>query len=76
MGSLRAFPAIGRSALNFGVHARRLGHPVTLISALGADEPGEQAAEMIASLDLDTRLLQKTSRFPTGPPRYRLSIPE
>lgn len=57
---------LGGAPLNFGVHARRLGHPVTLISALGADELGEQAAEMIASLDLDTRLLQTTSRFPTG----------
>lgn len=57
---------LGGAPLNFGVHARRLGHPVTLISALGADEPGEQAAEMITSLDLDTRLLQTTSRFPTG----------
>jgi len=57
---------LGGAPLNFGVHARRLGHPVTLISALGADEPGEQAAEMIAALDLDTRFLQKTSRFPTG----------
>jgi len=57
---------LGGAPLNFGVHARRLGHPVTLISALGADEPGEQAAEMIAALDLDTRFLQTTSRFPTG----------
>jgi fructokinase len=57
---------LGGAPLNFGVHARRLGHPVTLISALGADEPGKQAAEMIAALDLDTRFLQKTSRFPTG----------
>jgi len=57
---------LGGAPLNFGVHARRLGHPVTLISALGADEPGEQAAEMIGSLDLDTRFLQNTSRFPTG----------
>lgn len=57
---------LGGAPLNFGVNARRLGHPVTLISALGADEPGEQAAEMIASLDLDTRLLRRTSRFPTG----------
>ena len=57
---------LGGAPLNFGVHARRLGHPVTLISALGADEPGEQAAEIIASLDLDTRFLQETSRFPTG----------
>jgi fructokinase len=57
---------LGGAPLNFGVHARRLGHPVTLISALGADEPGKRAGEMIASLDLDTRFLQKTSRFPTG----------
>ena len=57
---------LGGAPLNFGVHARRLGHPVTLISALGADEPGDQAAKMIASLDLDTSLLQTTSRFPTG----------
>jgi fructokinase len=39
---------------------------VTLISALGADELGEQAEEMIVALDLDTRFLQTTSRFPTG----------
>jgi fructokinase len=57
---------LGGAPLNFGVHARRLGHPVTLISALGADELGEQAAKKIAALDLDTRFLQKTSRFPTG----------
>jgi fructokinase len=57
---------LGGAPLNFGANARRLGHPVTLISALGADEPGEQAAEVIASLDLDTRLLRRTSRFPTG----------
>lgn len=57
---------LGGAPLNFGVHARRLGHPVTLISALGADEPGEQAAGMIDALDLDTRFLQTTSLFPTG----------
>ena len=57
---------LGGAPLNFGVHARRLGHPVSLISALRADEPGERAAEMIAALDLDTRFLQTTSRFPTG----------
>ncbi len=57
---------LGGAPLNFGVHARRLGHPVTLISALGTDELGEQASEMIASLDLDTRLLQTTPLFPTG----------
>lgn len=57
---------LGGAPLNFGVHARRLGHPVTLISGVGADEPGDQAASMIDALDLDTRFLQTTSRFPTG----------
>lgn len=57
---------LGGAPLNFGVHARRMRHPVTLISAVGADELGRQAAEMIATLDLDTRFLQATSRFPTG----------
>jgi len=63
---------LGGAPLNFGVHARRLGHPVTLISALGADDLGEQAAEMIASLDLDTRFLQKTSHFPTGTAQVKI----
>jgi len=63
---------LGGAPLNFGVHARRLGHPVTLISALGADEPGEQAAGMIDALDLDTRFLQRTSRFPTGTAQVRI----
>ena len=63
---------LGGAPLNFGVHARRLGHPVTLISALGADELGEQAAEIIASLDLNNHFLQKTSRFPTGTAQVRI----
>jgi fructokinase len=62
---------LGGAPLNFGVHARRLGHGVTLISGLGADELGEQAAGMIGALDLDTRFLQMTSRFPTGTAQVR-----
>jgi fructokinase len=57
---------LGGAPLNFGAHARRLGHPVTLVSALGEDELGEPASRLIAALGLDTRLLQTTSRFPTG----------
>jgi len=57
---------LGGAPLNFGSHARRLGHPVSLISALGADELGEEATQVIAGLGLDTSLLQTTSRFPTG----------
>jgi fructokinase len=57
---------LGGAPLNFGVHARRLGHPVALISAVGADELGAQALRTIAALDVPTRFLHTTSRFPTG----------
>ncbi len=57
---------LGGAPLNFGVHARRLGHDVSLISAVGADELGDQALRTIGGLDLDTRFLQTTSQFPTG----------
>ncbi len=57
---------LGGAPLNFGAHARRMGHGVTLISGIGADELGANAAGLIAELDLDTRFLQTTARFPTG----------
>ena len=57
---------LGGAPLNFGVHARRLGYDVCLISAVGLDEPGRQAAETIAALQIDTAFLQATPAFPTG----------
>lgn len=63
---------LGGAPLNFAAHARSLGHPVSLISALGADAAGRDAAERIAELDLDTSLLQTTSRFATGTAEVRL----
>lgn len=57
---------LGGAPLNFGVHARRLGHPVYLVSAVGADERGRQAARDIAALDLDTTFLQTSASLPTG----------
>ena len=63
---------LGGAPLNFGAHARRLGHSVTLISTLGNDELGEQASEMIAKLDLDTRFLRTTPLFPTGTAQVHL----
>jgi fructokinase len=62
---------LGGAPLNFGAHAHRLGYPVILISALGADEPGDRAAKEIIALDLDTRLLQTTSRYATGTAHIR-----
>ncbi|HEX4997862.1 MAG TPA: carbohydrate kinase [Terriglobia bacterium] len=57
---------LGGAPLNFGVHARRLGHPVCLLSAVGSDDPGRKALEQIAALQLDTRFLQTSSALPTG----------
>lgn len=52
--------------MNFGAHARRLGHEVCLISAVGVDELGRQAAARIAALQIDTTFLHAIPAFPTG----------
>src|ERR1700722_500489 len=44
----------------------RLGGAPRLISAVGNDELGECFITKIASLDLDTALIQRTCRFRTG----------
>ena len=63
---------LGGAALNFAAHAQRLGHDVLLISTVGYDPLGTEAAEAIRKLGLDTRFLQTTRRFPTGTARVRL----
>jgi fructokinase len=57
---------LGGAPLNFAVHARRLGHPVYLVSAVGADELGRETLRRIASLDLDTAFVQTSESLPTG----------
>lgn len=63
---------LGGAPLNFAAHARSLGHPVSLISALGEDALGREAAEQIAALGLDMSLLQTSKRYPTGTASVRL----
>lgn len=57
---------LGGAALNFAVHLCRLGHAPLLVSAVGTDALGEKARQAIASLGLDTSLVQSTDRFQTG----------
>ena len=57
---------LGGAPLNFAVHARKLSHPVSLVSALGNDDLGRQAAEQIASLDIDVTFLRVGVPCPTG----------
>jgi fructokinase len=63
---------LGGAPLNFAAHARRLGHHTVLISAVGTDPLGEEAAQKIAVLGLDTVFLQQTGRFATGAARVQL----
>jgi len=64
---------LGGAPLNFGVHARRLGHPVYLVSAVGADELGTRAASDIAALGMDTAFVQTIHAHPTGTATIALS---
>jgi len=66
------FRRLGGAPLNFAAHAGRLGYRPSLISAVGTDALGEEAASSIAALDVDTTFLQTTSRFPTGRARVEL----
>ena len=57
---------LGGAPLNFAAHAVRLGHDAILISGLGNDELGGQAAKEIAELGVSADLLQRSSRYKTG----------
>jgi fructokinase len=65
---------LGGAPLNFAAHLRHLGHNVSLVSGLGTDAPGREAAARVAGLGLDTRLLQTTSRLPTGTAQVALGL--
>ena len=57
---------LGGAPLNFAAHASRLGHRATLLSALGADQLGEDARREILRLGLDAIVLPAIAGFPTG----------
>lgn len=57
---------LGGAPLSFAAHAKRLGCRPRLLSAVGNDTLGGCAITKIASLGLDTSLIQRTCRFGTG----------
>lgn len=57
---------LGGALLNFSVHAARLGHDVSLMSAVGADRRGDRALEAMSSLGLSIDLVQRSDEWPTG----------
>ena len=63
---------LGGAPLNFAVHFQRLGHTPMLVSAVGADGPGDEAKLAIQRFGLDTTFLQSTVRFNTGSATIRV----
>jgi fructokinase len=57
---------LGGAPLNFGVHARRLGHEVFLLSAVGEDERGRRAMECLQERGIATEFVQRLRGKDTG----------
>lgn len=58
--------AFGGVARNVAENLARLGHPVTLVTAIGVDQSGEQLAEQIASAGVDVSAILHTPEHPTS----------
>lgn len=56
---------LGGAPLNFAVNAHRLGHEVTLVSAVGEDDRGHRALERIERLGLSTEFVRRVAA-PSG----------
>lgn len=57
---------LGGAAFNFSAHARRLGHDVVFLSAVGRDERGRAALERAAEIGLPASYIQSVPDAPTG----------
>ncbi|HEY2117461.1 MAG TPA: carbohydrate kinase [Candidatus Angelobacter sp.] len=76
---------LGGAPFNFTWHARNLGHDVSFISALGNDDRGRRALELMEAAALPIRFIYQTSDYPTGTvtvsfdpslgPQYRIHRP-
>jgi fructokinase len=76
---------LGGAPFNFAWHAHNLGHDVSFISAVGNDDRGHRALELMEQAGLPTRFVHRTSDHPTGTvtvsfdpslgPQYRIHRP-
>lgn len=57
---------LGGAPFNFAVHARRLGHEVVFVSAVGEDERGRRALAAVERLGLPPRFVQRAGGAATG----------
>jgi fructokinase len=57
---------LGGAAFNFAAHARRLGHDVVFLSAVGDDERGRAAIARAAAIGLPVEHIRQVAGAPTG----------
>ena len=57
---------LGGAPFNFSAHMAQCGAKAFIISRLGKDELGKKAAEMAASYEVNTSLIQWDDKHPTG----------
>lgn len=57
---------LGGAPFNFAAHARRLGHEVHFVSAVGNDARGDRVLERMAQMSLSSRFVRRAEAFPTG----------
>lgn len=75
---------LGGAPFNFAVHARRLGHEVCFLGAVGEDDRGRRALQLARQLDLPAAFIRQIPGQPTGiacvtvedgQPRFRIPRP-
>ncbi len=57
---------LGGAPFNFAAHAKRLGHTVFFLSAVGEDERGERILHRMKRMALATRYVGRVKNHPTG----------
>lgn len=57
---------LGGAPANFAWHVHALGLPSAVVSAVGADEPGDAIRQRLSAWGIDTRYLQTVADLPTG----------
>ncbi|MGA8152108.1 MAG: PfkB family carbohydrate kinase [Terriglobales bacterium] len=57
---------LGGATFNFSAHLSRLGHKVSFVSAVGADERGQKVIDSMSQLGLTTEFLHIEKDHPTG----------
>lgn len=65
---------LGGAPLNFAAHAQKLGHDVYPLSAVGDDERGRRALDLIAGLRISTRFIRVVPGEPTGTAEVELDF--